>query len=536
MKGLLVKILATIIFALIFRVGASAAIHVQYLSQEAVYIDAGIEDSLSIGDQLEIRKGDSLIAQLEIIFASEHSASCKILNSTGTIEIGATVNITSRAIVAKPAPADSVADTTAKKLEPAPIAVAPKPKKNSTHFSGTIALQTYNWNDITSSNLDFSQPSARINITALKLWGTELSFTLRSTIRNERRTRSYSSSVPKSEWRNRVYQLSIGYSDDNGPFGFEFGRIISNKISGIGYIDGILVHRRVSKLVNMGVFVGTQPQWQYSDFQTSIQKYGFYTNYARGEYAKSRYEVTLAAAGEYHSNIVSREFIYLQNNLIIKGDWNIFQSAELDLNRGWRKEKSKIGTSLTNFYLSTRKRVTGWLSASLSFDSRKNYWTYEIRSMAEQLFDSNVRRGGRADISLRLPGNFQLLAGFGLRKRATESGSTYSYSGALNKSNILNSKLDINIQMSGFTNPLTNGYNVSTTLGRYFGRGNYLSIGYSGYVYSIQNGGPTRSNTAYQLSSMISIIRSVYFSGQYEYDTGDDTKGHRIVAELGYRF
>jgi len=104
----------------------------------------------------------------------------------------------------------------------------------------------------------------------------------------------------------------------------------------------------------------------------------------------------------------------------------------------------------------------------------------------------------------------------------------------MNKSNFISSSQYANLQFSGFTGPFTDGYNYSFRLGRYFGS-NMLSLGYGAYIYQFNSGG-NRNNQWMQVNGQFELISSIFVSTTYEYDTGDDTKGHRIYGELGYRF
>ena len=513
-----------------------AAIRVKYVSGENVYLDAGLADSLGVGDRLIVKKGDSTLAEIEIAFAAEHSASCKILSLSGTIISGDIAILSMKAnrpqeetpapTVALPPPA----------TQPPAISEIQARRTPRAGISGSVSVQYYKWNDTGASNLDFSQPSLRLNFKAERLWGQDFSVNFRSHIRYDQRTRPYSSTVPETDWRNRVYQLSLAYSNEQSPFSFEAGRIISNKISGIGYIDGLLIRKGVTGSLQLGAFAGTQPQWQYSDFQTSLQKYGAYLGLAAGDVRSRRLESSLAFAGEYHGGTVSREFVYFRNNLIPFSGWSIYQSAEIDINRDWRKEKAGGNISLTNLYLAARGKLTGWLSAGLSYDTRRNYWTYDTRSVADSLFDDILRRGLRADFSLRPGRNYLIFSNFGYNKRSSDTKATYSYSLGFNNANFILARQFLNLQFAGFSSPFTDGYNYSVKLGRNIRSGDMISVASGSYVYTYGSSSLKRENRWYQLSGRFDLVRRTYGSASYEYDTGDDTKGHRMLAELGYRF
>lgn len=63
-----------------------------------------------------------------------------------------------------------------------------------------------------------------------------------------------------------------------------------------------------------------------------------------------------------------------------------------------------------------------------------------------------------------------------------------------------------------------------------------ISVASGSYVYTYGSSSLKRENRWYQLSGRFDLVRRTYGSASYEYDTGDDTKGHRMLAELGYRF
>ena len=509
--------------------------NVKYISNENSYIDAGLSDSLVVGDSLDIIKGDSVFGVIEVVFVAEHSASCKIVQAAGIIQVGDKTKSRSRA--QKPVTAGPIVEETPKQAEVISAIAPPSavPRAPLAKISGGASVQMHKWDDRSASNLDFTQPSFRLNLKASRLWGYDLSLNIRVTSRYNRRTREYNRDVPRTEWRNRIYQLSFSYANDLAPLSLEVGRVISNKISGIGYIDGMIMQKAIG-LIHVGAFAGTQPEWQYSEFQTSLQKYGGYINYTGGDFKANRLESTVAAAGEYHGATVSREFLYLRNSATLAGRWNFYQSAEIDFNRGWKKVKIGKSINLTNLYLSGRGNLAKWLSAGISFDNRRNYWTYDTRMLADSLFDDVLRKGLRADLSIRPHRELFLFGNFGLYKRSLDRSPTYSYSFGINKTNLLAASQSLNLQFAGFSGPFTDGYNLSARLTRALWRGDMISIGYGAYVYAFGAGGGDRKNDWIQLSGQFDLYRRLYSSGTYEYDMGDDTKGNRVIAELGYRF
>lgn len=518
----------------------AAGFKIKYLTAEYVYLDAGSSAGLAVGDVLYVvRSQEQVIAKIEVVFVAENSASCKILSSQKSIQAGDAAVVVkqkekpARESVEKPeAEAPLLAEP-----EPAP---APRRRErtygSSMRLSGSISAQYYHLEDRTANNLDFTRPALRVNLRARRLFGKELTLRLRSRTYHNMRTRSYNLGVPEDEWRNRVYELSLSYEEPAAPVNFRMGRIITNFISGVGYIDGGQLQYNLSRSLRMGAFAGTQPNWRTSSFQTTVTKYGGYFNFSSGNYQTRYFESTLAGATERNTGMVSREFLYLQNTLNFGARLNLFQSAEVDVNRDWRKEKVGQSVSLSSLYLSGRYRVSSGLTLGMIFDNRKNYWTYEIRTLADSLFDDALRTGLRGNISLRLPGSSYLYANAGVRKRQGDPETTRSFSAGFNTSNLLLRGFFLQLNAAGFSGPLTEGYNGAAQIGQSFSAGHRLAIEYGTYAYTIANPDESRTNHWARAYADLMLWRHLFISGQYEYAWGQDLNGQRILAEIGYRF
>ena len=505
---------------------------IKYMSAENIYIDGGQLDGLAVGDTLVVMRKNTKIAALLINYTADHSAACTLLYQRVQINPGD---------MARPATLRKTGTSgtdEGKTTLPVRQTRQPAPQKSVTsgvRVGGNVSMQWYHVSDLSNGKYNFDQPGMRLNLKMHNLFSKNINFRLKTRSRYNMREREFSSTIPKDAWRNRIYTASLSYDDPKAALNFRFGRIISNAFSGIGYIDGAMVQHNVTERVHYGMFAGTQPQWQYADFQTSIQKYGAFVNYVQGEYGGKRFESTLAAAGEYHGGDISREFLYFQNSYT-NARFNFFQSAELDVNRNWRRDRSGESLSLTNIYLNMSYRITSGITTGLSFDDRKNYYTWEIRSVADSLFDDAMRYGARWNLNWRLPGNYRLFMNAGLRARETDTENTYSYALGLNKSSMTSLRLYMNIYASGFHNYFSDGYHASVRFGKHFRGGHDLNLGYGNYSYMISTVNTTHSNHWLRANGNLLLGRHLYMGENYEYIWGSDSPGHRIYTELGYRF
>lgn len=514
---------------------------IKYLTAENVYLNGGKIAGITLGDTLVVRRSNQLIAELIAAYVVEYSASCRILKVYSAMKIGDNVYLKNPRNVVQPKTppivSEAEAETKAEVLPEDKLIVRTRKSSGNTgaKVSGSISTRLFRLNDQSENNMDFLQPTARLNLRIRNIRGKDYNLRIRTRTRYNQRSRGFNR-VPQTEWRNRVYEAAFSFDNRNARFTYRLGRILSNYLSGVGYLDGLQLQHNFTERAAFGILAGTQPDWRTSNFQTQVQKYGAYLNFISGDYAGKRLETTVAGAAEYHRGTVSREFLYLQNSFNSRNGFYFYQSAAVDINRDWRKEKTGKSLSFSNLFLSGRYKFNRSFSAGLTFDNRQNYWTYEVRSLADSLFDDALRTGLRANINIRLPGNYRLYANGGFRKKQTETQATYSFAGGLSQNNFLIKKLSLNLSAAGFSNTFTEGMNAVARLGRYFGNANRLEVSYGLYAYRFTSVDIQRDNYWVNVAGYLTLLRRLFFSGQFEINWGDDLKGQRIFLELGYRF
>ena len=303
----------------------------------------------------------------------------------------------------------------------------------------------------------------------------------------------------------------------------------------MGYIDGGLLQINLTEHGHAGVFAGTQPEWQYSDLQTSITKYGAYYNFKKGDYTSSRFESTLAISGQYHGSTTNREYAYIRNLYQVGSRLYFFQSAEIDINRDWRKEKAGESLALSNLYVFARLRINDRLKVGLAYDNRQNYYTYELRNRDEQFFDDNARRGYKADFHARLSDHMRLSGRYGSRTREGDDHDSSNYQLNFYHRKIFLKGLSLNLRVTGFDNGITEGESPSVRIGKRFGNGDSLSLGFSSYQYTFIQTGVERESQWLRLEGYKMLGRRLFLTGDLEFNDGDDAEGYRLFLELGYR-
>lgn len=516
-------------------VSAADYFEVKYLSAENVYLNGGQKDSLAVGARLSVIGPQGVKAELEVVYVSEHSASCVLVGDARDIKVGDKVRLTS----SPQADITTVVDTTTSQAPvaaPTPEPAKPKPIKRTVPLSGSISLLVYNWNDNGVSNLDFTQTTARVSLRARRLWGKEITFSMRGRGRFDKRQRNLSADITRNDWQNSLWELSLSYQEPNSRIHATAGRMLLPQASSIGYLDGLLLEGMLSERFRVGMLAGTSPDWFYQDTRVPLMKAGGYFAYVNGEPTAFRFEQTLGAVGEWHSGEINRQYLVSQGRLGRGASWGITHTAEIDLNRGWRRVRAGSAMQLSNLYLNGWFRPTAGIRFGVSYDNRKNYWTYEIRSVADSLFDDQLRQGVRLQTDLILPAQFFIAGSGGYRKISGEADPTYSWSTSLRKGNAFWKGLSLSAQYAGFDGPANRGYNYALRGTRLFAMRYTLGIGYGSYRYRTDAMTSYRSNNWVELSMQTDISRHYWLSTLFAADSGDDIDGTRIQAEIGYRF
>jgi hypothetical protein len=513
---------------------------VKYVSIENVYLDGGSDDGLAVGDHLVITRKDGAKIELEVVFVALNSASCAIVGPAATVEVGDKAEISSRV------PAPPAADTTK------PDTLAAQPREDTTaqptlfrrtygrppqtRVNGTISFLMYNWNDQSPANLDFTQSTARFDLRARRLWGKEINFAFRSRGRYDQRQRVYNALVPQNAWENRIWEFSLSYEEPTASVNFALGRVLSRRVGGIGFLDGALVEARASDHLRTGAFGGSEPDWLYDGGQVSLMKGGGYVSYTRGSYEKIYFEQSVAAIGQYHASSVNREYLSFQGHVSVSSKWGMNNTADMDIYRGWRKEKTGRSTELTNIYLSTYYRFSNNVRGTISYDTRRNYWTLENRSLVDSLFDDRLREGGHVQVDISLKHRIMTSVSYGYNKRAGDPKPTSSYSLYVNKFGLIGSGSSVSLQAAGFQGPFENGYNYSARIGQNLSTHGTIGLGYGMYLYSVVSDNSHRTNNWVELSLLADIVYHYFLHSLVQYNTGDDIKGVRLQAEIGIRF
>ena len=505
---------------------------VRYISAEHVYLTAGEKAGLTIGSTAQVVREGLVVAELEVVFVASYSASCKVISSTAEVVVGDEV-------VFEPVAAVLAQETeTITRSRQRTTASAPPTLPHETaggpQVRGYLALQWDHSEQTEDGELqtNYFRLPFRVQVSDL---GHDLVFRARGSLRRIVRT-GYRTQTSEWEWRHRIQEVALVREGRDLPWHLALGRIGGRYTAAAGPFDGFSFNRRVATGLRLGAFAGFAPEWGRLDFQDENQLRGLTLGWNHQSATGKVLDLRLAGVGRYRESEVSREYLAMTTTWRDGRRLSLLQAAEVDINRGWRKDAGENSLTLSSLALTGRWRASRSLNLNLGFDDRQMVRTWENRSLPDSLFQDAGRRGLRAGLSLRRgPGRTVSLWG-SLRRDDRTGQDVKSYNARLYLPRLALWDIDLDASLRGFAGPYLDGWTptLGVTKTTLTGLRVRLEGGY--FQYSADMAQDSRTNTWAKLALNKNLSRRWQVGADYRQDWGDDIVGRRWFLELRHRF
>ena len=535
----------------------SGTVSVRYRSADTIYLDAGTAAGIDVGDRLEVLRGGRVIAEIEVIFTAERSASAKILSERDAIQPGDRARLLGDALPPPQSavPPAAVPGTSQTSPQTVPGTSTERSSENrrsrlsSTRVAGAVTLDQETFSSDEDRNFD--RTVARLNLRVRDIAGTPLQFRLRGRSSEVSRDRALTGGVPESESRDRLYEAALIYDEPDGRFAVRAGRLGTSPFVGLGYLDGALAEVRVGGGLAVGGLYGRRPDLGELGFRSTGQKLGAFVRYeppAGRERGETERELGLLLAGirEEGDLGVSREYVTVESRFGSGTRWSFFQHAEIDLNKDWRAQLAEDETQLSVLSLTALGRLTARGRLAITYDRFQRYFTEEDRELPEELFDRLWRQGLRVSWQMERSEGTNLSFQAGLRRREDsfedprfdqlEAKETYSLGLGVHHPRVPGLGISAGGNVLGFSSDSAEGLLVNLRAGRRLGAGHEISFSVGGNAY----------RTAFEEERVFAWGRATLWLelpfdlfGQAEVEllSGDeDLEGQRLRLGLGYRF
>lgn len=529
MKYIILLLAGIALYAPQARAQKTNAATITYISAEAIYINAGTNSGIQVGDSLVIRRGKKTIGVVIIKHVSSQSSAGELAGKESTVKVGDSVILASGRTL-PPSNKAAVSDRAAASSKKSRSS---RSESGVNKLRGSIVFQNHFHKDMTGSGLTWQRPGLQTRIAIANLGGSGVTFQMRHRSRLYHRSRAISIGQSRNEWTHQLYEFSFLSEDETSGETWGAGRILAPDVRGMGYIDGGYFSKRVSPHYRVGIAAGTVPDIQTSGYDFDRRKVGFFGSYESGTYEKQHISVSGAFSAEYELNNLSREFLYLQSVYTRASKLTVYQSVEVDYNRSWRFARTGDRFTFTNYYGTLNYTISSNARLNFSYDARKNILRFEQRNLADSLFDNTTHQGVKAGFSIRLKKRFSIRGNAGIRFRQGLASNNKFYSFGIRAAQFPRRRHSISLNISIIESAFTTGYRPALTYRFPVTRRILLNLSGSAYIY--KTGNNTIRNFFLEASSSYSFARRYYLSGGLRQFIDKHLQSTELYTELGVR-
>jgi len=508
---------------------------VTYLSAEHVYLDTGSAGGLEVGQRGRVVRDGRELGEVEIVFVAERSASCRAIGDGSVFRVGDTVLFE---VAVTPEP-DGTAGTPPPSGRRHPVANAAPgggggPRGSAVRLRGSVALQWDHAEETGDRGLTTDVVRVPFRVQASGL-GHGFDFRARGSLRHVGRD-GFGGGTPGSEWRNRIREIALVRDGREMTWHVAIGRVGLRETSAAGPFDGLSLGRRMGPHLRIGLFGGFAPEWGDLGFGTNDHLFGADVHFNRRGRGGRRLDVVLAGIGRYRDGEISREYVTMTTTWAGTGGLSLLQAAEVDINRGWRRDGGAGAVVLSSFALTGTYRFHPAFSADLGYDDRDPVRTWESRSLPDSLFEDAGRKGWRAGLRWRPARRMYLFLGGTLRRDDRDGERISSWQVRVHGPDLLGDRWTVFAAARGFDGPWLSGLAPTAGLSRTFAWDGRLRLEGGLYDYTGNLDGSRRHNRWISAAGEKDLAAGFSVAVEYRQDWGDDIEGRRYFVELRRRF
>jgi hypothetical protein len=507
---------------------------ISYMAASSVYIDAGREQHIVVGDTLRVVRSQKEVGIIVVTAVARVSSAASIVAQELPFVVGdqavaqlMVVHVGSEN--SRGDNLDSAKSTIRQNPREEEIAIA----KPENVLSGRVAIQ-YNAIFAEESKFNLYQPAASVRLNIGNLLGTGMRLSVNGRSYYDM-SNDYSIYGSKNGLESRAYEVSLVQDALDASFGYGVGRLTSRYVGGMGSFDGAQFYYRNADFT-AGILGGAQVVDRTLTFSQNGTKGSFFLNFHHGTDVFHQYDGTIAYGRQMVGSNLDRQFLYLQNSASLGSQLMLYESSEIELNdiaNGVRTSAFRF----SNTFLNVNYQPFDWLSTNAGYDALRSVYLFETMKMIpDSLIDRNLVQGLRVNATVHMPLSMTLSADARYGSRQGGYRDSHTLGASLRAYDLFGSDIDGGVRYTSFVGAYADGNNITLDLDRSFGRNLSAELRYEYNKYSVsllQQFYATQTASAdvfYRLSS--SWFTSL--SGDYIYDP--TMTSFRFYVEFGFRF
>ncbi len=534
---------------------------VKYVSEGAVYLDAGRNSGLEEGMLLHLVhadpnggateavrfQGQDPIADVRIFSVADSSSAAEIVKSRGDLVVGDIAYLDPESVHARedkvnaaesenyPAVVTfSYGDPLDEEIRATTVSENSGPPVEN-QMRGRIGLDYGTLSE--PGSIGSRQAGLMIEADMSRIEGTHWNFT--GYWRGDLNTQNSGplngpSPVTLNDLLDRTYHLGLYYQNPDSVITMGVGRLYLPYAPSLNTIDGGYFGERVTSRVTVGAFGGSTPDptsWSYAPDQNIA---GIFVNYEKGDFEHLRFDDTVGLAMTSIAWHIAREFAFAENTISLGRIFSVYNSLQIDQART-ALGGITYGTGLTQSFSSVRFQPISLLTFDLNHNYLRNLPTFDPLLIGTGLLDQYLFQGLSGGVRVDLPYRVSISTEIGRSNTSTDTSSSWNQMYGLTVGNIRKTGLQLDLRYTKFNSS--------------FGQGDYQFVSLSRNIaerFRVQvEGGVQHLTSSLSANSFSKFVTSTvdwtigpryFFEGLFTWNMGTAMNYRQTDFTFGYRF
>jgi len=465
--------------------------HIKYISDKTVYIDAGRNADLQEGMKLSVIeptpdgdtndwvrfRGYPHVAELNVVSVADSSAVCDVVSATGELKVGQFAFLTTGSVE------DRHLAENAQDAENYPILVgftsgdpvdqelrASKVEQINESPVGTMRGRFgFSYGGINESGMNSAQVGLMIQADFTHIGGTWWNFAgfWRGYMNTSKTNLPGAGTQTLTDLLNRTYTLGFTYNSPYSPNIVGVGRLFLPWAPSLSTIDGGYYGRRLGHIVTVGAFAGSTPNpasWSYNPNQHIA---GTFINFETGSFDSFHLMSTEGVALTSLQWRVSRQFLFLENNLNWKRYVSFYNSTQVDDARTSPYPNGGSNpTGVTQSYSSFHVQPIPLITFGVNYNYFRNLPSFDPLLIGTGLLNQYLFQGFSGDLRLDLPKHISLYGSLGQSKASADTKKSLNEAFGITFANIAHTGLFLDAHYSKFNSDFGSGQYASLNLSK----------------------------------------------------------------------
>lgn len=535
--------------------------HLKYISDDAVYIDAGRNAGIQEGMKLFVVnaptdnvvsdgvrfRGDEHIAELSVISVADSSAVCEIVKVNGDLKAGQLAFLTADSVQER-RQAESAAEAQNYPIvltftygDPLDEEIRETTVEHTTESPvGTMRARVgFDYGGIRDgTGLSSTQLGMMLESDMTQIGGSYWNFTgyWRGRLNKSSSGLPGATTTTITDLINRTYHLGFYYLNPYSPVTIGVGRLYLPWAPSLNTIDGGYFGRKFLGTGTWGFFGGSTPDptsWNYKPDQHIA---GTFVNFTGGDYSHLHYVSTAGIAVTSIQWKVARQFAFFENTYSWKQYFSFYNSLQADEARTSPLPNGGSNpTGVSQSYSSVHFMPTSRFTFGVNHNYFRNLPTFDPNLIGTGLLDKYLFQGLSGDVTIVLPKKVRVYTGLGRSKSSTDTRNSLNQMYGLTFGEIWKTGLRADLRYSKFNSAFGSGKYESVSLSKNITDG--LRLQAQGGVQTFDSSFTKNGQSTFlNVTADCNLGPRFFLEGNFSVYRGATLNYQQWSTVLGYRF